>query len=434
MGCALRGAWCTPRRQPSGASQGRALWDLREPAPSRRPLTFATYDFVPAPFIGYTDVANNTTTENRISLGDPVPWFSAPLVSGGSFILHVHAGRWIVLCFLGSPANPRVREELAALLNESSLFDEDRLIVRGVFTAPPDDVAQYPEGGSKALSFLADYDGAISRSFGALEMPRTIVLDPMLRVIADIPWDFAQGHAATVRGLLRSLPSIDDSAGVPMSAPALIVPRVLNFELCDFLVRLYEQQGGEDSGFLVDVGAKTMTMVDYRLKRRNDLVVAAPELRELIGGHVVRRLLPAVERYFQFQATRMDRYIIACYDSEIGGHFYRHRDNVNAGAQHRRFAVTLNLNSDYDGCDLLFPEFGRKTYRAPHGGALVFSCGALHQVTPITRGRRYAFLAFLYSEADAAKREANNTRLHEGETLYTGAGDRLIPEKAVLTA
>jgi peroxiredoxin len=378
-------------------------------------------------------VAKKTTTETPITLGDPVPWFTAPLITGGSFILHVQAGRWIVLCFLGSPANPRVNEELAALLNETSLFDEDRVIVRGVFTAPPDDVAQNPQVSSKALSFLADYDGALSRSFGALDMPRTIVLDPMLRAIADIPWDFPQGHAATVRDLLRSLPAIDDSAGVPMSAPALIVPRVLNFELCDFLVRLYELQGGEDSGFLVDVGDKTMTLVDYRLKRRNDLVVAAPELRELISGLIVRRLLPAIERYFQFQATRMDRYIVACYDSETGGHFYRHRDNINAGAQHRRFAVTINLNSDYDGCELLFPEFGRKTYRAPHGGALVFSCGALHQVTPITRGRRYAFLAFLYSEADAAKREANNARLHEGEVLYTGATDRLIPEKAALT-
>jgi len=375
-------------------------------------------------------VANKTTAENPITLGDPVPWFAAPLITGGSFILHVHAGRWIVLCFLGSPANPRANEELGELLHEASLFDEDRLIVRAVFTAPPDDVTKYPDVSGKALSFVADYDGAVSRSFGALDMPRTIVLDPMLRTVADIPWDFAQGHAATVRSILRSLPAIDDSAGVAMHAPVLIVPRVLNFELCDFLVRLYEQQGGEDSGFLVDVGAKTMTVVDYRLKRRNDLSVVAAELRELIGGQIVRRLLPAVERYFQFQATRMDRYIVACYDSEIGGHFYRHRDNVNAGAQHRRFAITINLNSDYDGCDLLFPEFGRKTYRAPHGGALVFSCGALHQVTPITRGRRYAFLAFLYSEADAAKREANNTRLRDGERLYSGAGDRLLPVKA----
>jgi predicted 2-oxoglutarate/Fe(II)-dependent dioxygenase YbiX len=138
-----------------------------------------------------------------------------------------------------------------------------------------------------------------------------------------------------------------------------------------------------------------------------------------------------VDRFFQFQATRMDRYIVACYDSAIGGHFYRHRDNVNAGAQHRRFAISMNLNSDYDGCDLVFPEFGRRAYRAPCGGAIVFSCGALHQVTPVTRGRRYAFLAFLYGEADAALRETNNAKLHDGEQLYAGISDRLLPDDAL---
>jgi len=107
-------------------------------------------------------VTTKTTAHNAITLGDPVPWFTAPLIMGGSFILHIHAGRWIVLCFLGSANNPRVNEELAEPLHEASLFDEDRLIVRAVFTAPPDDVAKYPEVGTKALSFLADYDGAIS--------------------------------------------------------------------------------------------------------------------------------------------------------------------------------------------------------------------------------------------------------------------------------
>jgi len=60
----------------------------------------------------------------------------------------------------------------------------------------------------------------------------------------------------------------------------------------------------------------------------------------------------------------------------------------------------------------------------------VFSCGALHQVTPITRGRRYAFLAFLYGEADAALRAANNARLQDGERRYSGVNDRLFPERA----
>ncbi len=234
-----------------------------------------------------------------------------------------------------------------------------------------------------------------------------------------------------MRNVLQSLPAVDDSAGVPLTAPALIVPRVFDFELCDFLVQVYDKVGGKDSGFLFDRDGNTSTVVDYRLKRRNDLSILVPDVRETIRSQIVRRLVPAIERFFQFSATRMDRYIVACYDSAIGGHFHRHRDNVNVGAQHRRFAVTINLNKDYDGCDLVFPEFGSRSYRAPHGGAIVFSCGALHQVTPVTRGKRYAFLAFLYGEADAALREKNDSKIVQSEFRYSGAmSDRLFPDDA----
>ncbi len=366
----------------------------------------------------------------KIVLGDPVPWFTAPVMSGGSFSLSVAAGRWIVLSFLGSPADPRAERELAEMLQVLPLFHEDRLVFYGVLTALPQNPAPYLKLSTAAMSFLADYDSEISRSFDAAVMPRTIILDPMLRAVADIPWDYAAGHAQTVRDVLRSLPAVEDFAGVPLSAPVLIMPRVFDFQLCDVLIQFYEKIGGEDSGFLLDVDGKTSKVVDYRFKRRNDLMVAHPQLREAIRSQIVRRLLPAVERFFQFQATRMDRYIVACYDSGVGGHFYRHRDNVNFGAQHRRFAVTINLNKDYEGCDLVLPEFGGRSYRAPAAGAVVFSCGALHQVTPITSGRRYAFLAFLYGEADAALREANNSRLNDSAAQYVVESDRLFPDQA----
>jgi predicted 2-oxoglutarate/Fe(II)-dependent dioxygenase YbiX/peroxiredoxin len=374
---------------------------------------------------------NHQTGNSRMILGDPVPWFSAPTISGGAFDLHVSAGRWVVLSFLGSPANPRAMAELAELIRACAAFDESHVVAACVFTGRPDDVDGLAALGSDKLFFLADNDGAISRAFGAADMPRTIVLDPMLRSIADIAWDNPQGHAATVANLLRGLPSVDDSAGVPMFAPALIVPRVFSFELCDFLVQFYEQQGGTDSGFQLDIGGKTTTQLDWRLKRRSDVPVAAPEVRDLVRGQIVRRLLPQIEQNFQFKATRMDRYIVACYDAEVGGHFHRHRDNVNAGAQHRRFALSINLNGGFEGGDLTFPEFGRKTYRPPEGGALVFSCGALHQVTPVTKGRRYAFLAFMYGEEDVSKREANNARLHAGEQQYSSGRDRLFPDEAL---
>jgi predicted 2-oxoglutarate/Fe(II)-dependent dioxygenase YbiX len=81
--------------------------------------------------------------------------------------------------------------------------------------------------------------------------------------------------------------------------------------------------------------------------------------------------------------------------------------------------VTINLNAGgYDGGDLRFPEFGGRTYRAPTGGAVVFSCSLLHEATPVTRGTRYAFLPFLYDDEAARLREANNPHLDEGIGAY----------------
>ncbi len=375
-------------------------------------------------------MASDDKTNTKIPLGDPVPWFSARTVTGAAIDLHVAAGRWIVLAFLGSPASPRAAEELAALLGEAHRLDEDRIVAYGIWAAPPGDLARLAAISTGALAFILDEDGAIAKAYGAAQSPRTIVLDPMLRAVANIAWDDPQGHAQILARVLASLPTVDELAGVPLTAPALIVPRVLDFGFCDLLVQLYDKVGGEDSGFLVDHDGKTATIVNHAMKQRRDMIIAVPELRDAIRGQVIRRLLPAVERYFQFAATRMDRYMVSCYDSAIGGHFHRHRDNVNAGAQHRRFAVSINLNRDYDGCDLIFPEFGRRSYRAPVGGAVVFSCGALHEVTPITRGRRYALIPFLYGESDAALREANNRRLHDDEPRYLGDNDRLFPALA----
>src|ERR1700691_3445463 len=213
---------------------------------------------------------------DRIILGDPVPWFSLPVVTGGSFDLQATAGRWVVLSFVGSLADPRATAEVAELARLSAAFSEDHLIIGCIFTGQAGDTDSLGAISSGTLSFLADRDGAVSRSFGAAEMPRTIILDPMLRAGADIAWDFPQGHAETVRGVLRNLPAVDVSAGVPMSAPALLVPRVFSFELCDFLMQFYEQQGGEDSGFQFDIAGKTTTLSDWRLKRRSDVILPAP--------------------------------------------------------------------------------------------------------------------------------------------------------------
>src|ERR1700753_475302 len=130
-------------------------------------------------------------------LGDPVPWFSAPMITGGAFDLHVSAGRWVILSFLGAPGNPRAIAEINELARESAAFSEDHAIIGCVLTGQPDDGGPFPAMSSNKLFFLRDDDGALSRAFGAADMPRTVVLDPMLRSIADITWDVPPGDAET---------------------------------------------------------------------------------------------------------------------------------------------------------------------------------------------------------------------------------------------
>ena len=66
---------------------------------------------------------SSTAPQNQITLGDPVPWFSAATVTGGSFNLQVAAGRWIVLCFPGPADGPQARQKLAELLADKETPD-----------------------------------------------------------------------------------------------------------------------------------------------------------------------------------------------------------------------------------------------------------------------------------------------------------------------
>lgn len=204
------------------------------------------------------------------------------------------------------------------------------------------------------------------------------------------------------------------------SAPVLIAPHVLEPELCRHLIALYDMNGGEESGFMREVEGKTVGLVDPAHKRRADLTIEDENLRRALMVRVHNRLVPLIERAFQFRATRMERYIVACYDSAVRGHFRAHRDNTTKGTSHRRFAVSINLNADeFDGGDLCFPEFGPQLYRPPTGGAVVFSCSLLHEARPVTRGRRFAFLPFLYDDAAAMIRERNNAYLGDNVSAYS---------------
>jgi len=197
-------------------------------------------------------------------------------------------------------------------------------------------------------------------------------------------------------------------------APVLVVPRVFEPELCRELIQLFEQNETYDSGFMREEGGRTVGQLDHSFKRRRDYEITDERIREATVVRIHDRLAPEIDKAFNFHATRIERYLVCCYEATTEDHFHPHRDNTTKGTAHRRFAVSIFLNPDeYEGGDVRFPEFGSKTYRATTGGAVVFSCSLLHEVLPMIRGRRFAFLPFLYDDAAAELRDANLRFLEE---------------------
>jgi predicted 2-oxoglutarate/Fe(II)-dependent dioxygenase YbiX len=342
--------------------------------------------------------------------GQPAPWFhAAALGANPRFAFHTAAGYWMVMLFMGSGANEGSQAALDLVRANRDLFDDQRACFFGITIDPGDAQQNRIAHEMPGIRWFLDYDRAVSTLYGAARVsgdtisytPHWLLLDPMLRVHRGAALADGAGIFAELRRIVAAPP-------VDVPAPVLVVPDVLSRETCRQLIGLYDRHGGTDSGFMREENGVTVYKVDHSHKRRADYVIDDEKLIGALKGRISAALKPVIQRAFQFDAQRIERWIVSCYDSRDGGFFRAHRDNTTKGTAHRRFACTINLNAeDYEGGDLRFPEFGQRTYRAPTGGAVVFSCSLLHEAQAVTAGRRYAFLPFLYDDEGARIRERN---------------------------
>lgn len=356
--------------------------------------------------------------------GDPLPHVTQRTTLKERFSLGAAAGRYIVICLLGPAANPA----LPGLLKAAARADLFNDAFASLFVAVTDaaSAAALPAERRGFRVFLDD-TLIVSRALGAAPHDsdsatpyRTlwIIADPQLRIIDTLPCRADGADAEAVIARLENLPPPERASGITLQAPILYLPRVFEPALCTELIALYQQAGGEISGFMREVAGKTVGMHDPGFKSRRDHIITDQPMIERLQSRILRRVVPEILRAHAFHATRMERYIISCYSADEGGHFAPHRDNTTPGTAHRRFAISVNLNADFDGGEVSFPEFGPQGFKAPPGGAVVFSCALLHRVSPVTRGQRYAFLPFVYDEAAAALR-AKNMHTVERDTAET---------------
>lgn len=366
----------------------------------------------------------STPRHTPLTAGEPAPWFHCRTGRRARFAFDTVAGRHIVLCFFGSAGEPRAARYLEGIGAMRGRFDDESLAFFGVSTDPADEAQGHIADAVSGIRYFRDFDREVSRAYGALDAaasyrPITYVLDPALRVLAALPFTGSpETDLATLRTVLDKLPTAAPPAPAAPHAPVLVVPRVFERELCRRLVAYYEARGGRPSGFMRDVEGRTVELSDPAHKRRRDCVVEDRALVRACRLRIHARLVPEIAKAFQFKATRIERDIVACYDAADAGHFRAHRDNTTLGTAHRRFAVSLFLNTGaYEGGYLRFPEYGSALYGAPVGGAVVFSCSLLHEATPVARGRRYMFLPFLYDDAAARVREENRRFLQDDRAV-----------------
>ncbi|MDX1425946.1 MAG: 2OG-Fe(II) oxygenase [Kiloniellales bacterium] len=290
-------------------------------------------------------------------------------------------------------------DELARLAGLVAAFGQAETHVLAVARGPAADNAGVAQRLGLAYPLLSDPEGVLHRAAGRAAGGGSCILmfDPVLRL--ERRFDGA-GQAEAALAHARARAAAFRPVVVAAQAPVLVVPNVADPALCRRLIEHWEH--GERQDNVVAARSDGIGYANPKSKVRSDVVLGDdhPLTGELIGA-INRRLLPEVLKAFNFRATRMERLRIGCYDASDSGFFAAHRDNTTPQTRHRRYALTLNLNTgDYEGGYLRLPEYGAQLYAPPPGGAVVFSCSLLHLVSPVSQGRRFVVVGFFWSEAE----------------------------------
>jgi hypothetical protein len=321
-----------------------------------------------------------------VGVGDWMPRITLPLASGRVFDSFDPATSGMARVYwIGLPPLTLVAPLTDALAACETLLH--------VVAATPGELAGlYP-------SCLLDRLGELGRAFAATG-PVAIVVDAAGRVAELLPQPTPEGVAARVMRLYRaSAPTV-----VQAKAPVLLLERVVDPGLCRTLIDYWQRNDKVAN----QVGSPHGNVENGEVKRRHDVQLDDPRLFVQLRDCLVRRVVPAILRAFHIGIMVIEAPIVGCYDADCGGRFGRHRDNTSSYTAHRQFALSLNLNpgDEYEGGELRFPEFGRELYRPPAGGTLVFSSSLLHEVVPVTSGRRFGAFTFLSASGPAPRNVA----------------------------
>jgi peroxiredoxin len=324
-----------------------------------------------------------------------------PALNGGTVDLYSDAiaGNPLVIVFCPKFTSA-VAETLAGF---SERFQQFASAGARLFAVTPEQ-ANEVEAYGIPFPMLLDRDGATFREFGVdrQRLATTVVLRPNHHVLAIIKGP-GNSHACDALAVVEQIAAERRPTLMTSHPPVLIIPDVLNREDCRHLITVYETRG---KTFMKLGPGVDYTGTDYKMRipehgRRDriDHFIVERDTALLLDQRLVNRVIPEIAKAFHYQITRYERMRIGCYEGFRGGNLHGHRDNFDPSTAYRRFAMSVNLNTEeFEGGELRFPEYGDQRYRPDTGTAMVFSSSLLHEALNVTFGRRFVLLAFLFGD------------------------------------
>ena len=352
-------------------------------------------------------------SHNPLHIGDFVEKMSQNTSFAADFDFDLLAGRHIVILLAGS-IQSSIALDAFNRLKELSIFNgNDAVLLVVLFTNSETAIAS-PILNTRGIGVVFDYDLKISRYLGAAatetskngsEEYRQMIcmLNPRMQIESLLGIE-------KIDEAISSITRLDEPSsflGFEVFAPILVIPNVFESPLSHLLIEQYNEDCRPITGSMRRSGSQTVGIIDKNHKVRRDYLVEDQRVLDTITNRIRTRVRPEIKKIHQFDVTRIERNLVGCYTAEDGGHFRAHRDNTTPATVHRKFALSINLNDNFDGGEVCFPEYGTRSYRAPAGGAVVFSCSLLHAVSRVERGSRYAYLPFLYDAEGSRIRAAN---------------------------
>ena len=171
---------------------------------------------------------------------------------------------------------------------------------------------------------------------------------------------------------------------IKLNVPYLIIENVLDDHLLNSILDFYDKSKNKE---LHNTNAKNRLHVHPDSK-----------LEILIDNKLSRSLFPEIKKIYDFDVEYREIYKICSYDSNTNGRFAEHRDTPFPN-QHRKYALSLILNNNYEGGELYLPEYNE--YIKPKANsAIVFPGICSHQVMPITNGSRKTIISFFCNKKE----------------------------------